>query len=301
MKRAVLVLVAVALAVAVGLFLVPDGEERASVESDARGADERTEIGAVELASDDEVSDARIDVSSADQRPVARADADALHWRDLLLAVDHPTGVELDASEVEVRLVTGEGELIVRALDDAVRASDRFQALVPTPRRIAAGSPPWTSTLETTLANGDWTATIAAAPRVDEDTTGRSFTDEERCGWVGTATFEVVTGAPTEVAIELGRAAVVRGSVRAFNGEDSDWGTFVDLLPTDEAGWGGAELWSAWGESLDAEVAIHTLLPNTEYRVEGSGRTFTTGGPGSVTVLEEQSPETRAGISNGRV
>lgn len=184
--------------------------------------------------------------------------------------------VESDASLPDL-------ELELRGV--ALGPGSSWERVTLAPSTIAPQQSAWSAVFSGTLPAGVWTVTITAAPARGAASTEHS--DAERCGWVGRTTFTVEPGVERDVPVQLERAAVVRGRVRDYNGDALDWGTYVSLVVDGDRTRAHAELWGAWGDAQDAELAFHALLPNTTYRVEASGRTFVTGGPGSVTRLEE--------------
>jgi|GEM_PF-6591240 len=201
---------------------------------------------------------------------------------DAVLEASRTTAVRID-------LIVPGGPLDLCAADGAaaVRADgEQLLGLYSGGARWDEEAGEWRWTIESALPPGAWTITAAALTEFQGDAPPPSG---PVAGWVGAFELEVpAVGEVPEARFVLERGAAVTGTARAFNGDLADDDSFVALVPEGDPPSARRQLWRWLARDADAEGTFWNLLPNTTYRVEASGRTFTTGGPGSVLELDEE-------------
>lgn len=155
----------------------------------------------------------------------------------------------------------------------------------PTPENLAAGVP-WEATGIARLTPGTWTVYVfCASGSIDEDSV---FTRQLDFGQVASATVTCELGDAPNVVLRLAPGAEVVGPPVAFADDGAPPAKWVQVYPTD-LGPSAADFWYGF-ESYDktsgvTTIRASTLLPNTEYRVKGTDRTFHTGSGGTTVEL----------------
>ncbi|QDU82947.1 hypothetical protein Pla163_00420 [Planctomycetes bacterium Pla163] len=164
------------------------------------------------------------------------------------------------------------GECLVADLEDAA------------PEDLAAGVP-WEAKGVARLTAGTWTVYVfCASGSIDQDSLSARELD---FGQVASATVTCAAGDTPEVVLQLAPGAEVVGPPEAFADEGAPPTKWVQVYPTD-LGPSAADYWYGFATDDDAggsTITVSNLLPNTEYRVKDSSRTFRTGPGGSVVEL----------------
>ena len=123
------------------------------------------------------------------------------------------------------------------------------------------------------------------------------FDDEEELpdlpprSFVSRSTVTIATvDARDTLRAQLQPGATLRGTEKAFRGDDDGWG-WIQLHPVGAPAELG-DVWFTYAEDesetgVAAPLVVRALLPNTEYAMDGAARTVTTGGAGSVVDLIE--------------
>jgi hypothetical protein len=173
-----------------------------------------------------------------------------------------------------------------------VRNHDSGEYLVanlenPTPEDLVedlAAGVPWEAKGVARLTPGTWTVYLfCASGSIDQ---GGVSARELDFGQVASATVTCEAGDTPEVVLQLAPGAEVVGPPEAFADEGAPPTKWVQVYPTD-LGPSAADFWYGFATIDDTSgvttIKASQLLPNTEYRVKGTSRTFRTG-PGGTTV-----------------
>lgn len=152
---------------------------------------------------------------------------------------------------------------------------------------MAKSVAPWVTVGSTRLTPGTWTVAVNCTSYCfsDDDESSGTELQQLEFGQVASATITFESGDSPHAIVQLAPGAAVTGALDAFVDEVAASNRRVQVYPT-ELGPSAASFWYGFAADDDAggsSITISTLLPNTEYRVKGTDRTFHTG-PGGTTV-----------------
>lgn len=153
----------------------------------------------------------------------------------------------------------------------------------------------WTAEGRVSLGQGSWTL-VAIVDAADMGAWDMDAWDEEMeemegvadsdspMWFVGRAEVAMTDGRAQSVDVPLSPAASVRGGAAGFGYSADEWFGWVELRPVDAPGT-LSNLWHGYEEDEARRVTVNGLLPDTEYRVDGTDHTIRTGAAGSLTEL----------------